>query len=272
LPEEDRGDVSQAVGCELRQLWRDAEVCELNATYDYNANLHPRATQSTVDCTGASGAESMSIRLHDLALEIDGKERLRVIHRASGAEIVPLDLGMMAVSFAPLTHHILSSVSNSCMIANKPFHPFSWSFNEREKGVYRFPRLVFGRCIARRAGWCVHRENLPHRRKGDTDFSYFLRIRRWQRDLGLPEEVFVSGGTYFEWMEEKNFDRQSWNRRKPQYIHFRNHFLVSILEKIISEVRAWLYIEEMLPDQTSWAHWRLHRPVEAVIDCYVAQG
>jgi hypothetical protein len=272
LAKSDRSGVLKSVGLELRQLWGDTQPCELGAIYDYNANLHPRVTSSVVDCVETPGVSPDSISLHDLALKADGQKGIRLVHRGSGAEIVPLDLGMMAVSFAPLIHHLLSSIGSTCMVSNKPFHPFSWSFDRRGKGTYRFPRLFFGHCVARRAGWCVHRESLPHRQKGDTDFSYFLRVRRWQRELGLPDEVFVSAGTYSEWIEEKNFNRQSWNRRKPQYIHFANHFLVAVLEKLVSEVRAWLYIEEMLPDQASWARWSFHRPMEAVIDCYVTQA
>lgn len=256
-------DVRRAV----RHLWPDAEPCEIIATFDYNANLHPRVTDSSIIYDDLRvGSDDMT--LEELTLKIGPGGRLMLIHAPSGRSILPLDLGMMASALKPLMQHFLLSIGNIDAVLHKtPFHQYYWSFKPHQQGpVETFPRLVFGRCIVRRKAWSVAPEKLPVGDPKETDFKYFLRVRRWQRALGLPDEVFVCSEFATEGIRQNQNSRQPWNRRKPQYIHFGNHFLVEVLRKLVGELNARLYIEEALPDRDSWNRWGLRRPTELVLD------
>jgi Lantibiotic dehydratase, N terminus len=256
----------------LRDTWTGGMLCEILASHDFNVNLHPRITELAVDCAEEDKVTPENFQIKDLQIKRAPDQRISLAHRESGTEIIPLATGMMSMSFAPLTQHLLSTFSSTRMISSRPFHPFSWSLPAQEESVRCLPRMVFGRCILRRRAWLILREALPLRAGQDTDFGYFLQVRRWQRTMGIPDEVFATIEPYAGGESEAHEgSRQSWNRRKPQYIDFRNFFLVDVLAKLISEVRTRLYIEEMLPGRTDWDHWSLHRPTELILNFLVAR-
>jgi hypothetical protein len=63
-------------------------------------------------------------------------------------------------------------------------------------------------------------------------------------------------------------NRHTINLRKPQYIHFANVLLLNVLEKLIAEIKSFLYVEEALPNRTDLAALGLSRPFEFVADVY----
>jgi hypothetical protein len=256
----------------LRERWPERNLYELASTYDFNPNLHPRLTDELVDCADEFIGESDMTRLNDLTLAIDNDDRLRIVNTKLGQPVRLLDMGITAMSFAPLTHHLLTSVDNISWISLKLFHPFFWAPRSSVAAVETYPRLVLGRCILRRRGWVISRDHLPVRAPAESDFAYFMKIWRWRRDLGLPVEVFISLGAFFDWVLEKGSGRKLWNSRKPQYVHFGNYLLVRVFEKLVSEARTPVYIEEMLPAEQTWGTAGSTRPFELVLDFAMDSG
>lgn len=257
----------------LQNTWTGGTPCEILASHDFNVNLHPRITELLVDCAEEDRLTPENLKIKDLQVKQVPGQGIAVVHRESGMKIIPLSMGMMAMSFAPLTQHLLSSFSSTCMISSRPFHPFSWALPAQKESIRSVPRMIFGHCILRRRAWLIVRDALPQRASRDTDFGYFLQVRRWQRRIGIPDEVFATVEPFADGESQAHErSRQSWNRRKPQYIDFRNFFLVDLLAKLISEVKTRLYIEEMLPGRTDWDHWNVYRPTEFILNFLVPKN
>ena len=253
---------------ELRQILQEAYPhsipSELMTTFDFNVNLHPRGTEFVID-QEAGAAES--IQLSDLNIRLEENGQIALFHRDWGTKITALHLGMMEVSFATFSQHFLSRLSSLCMIASKPFHPYHWNSGTQKSPVEAFPRLVYGRCVLRRRGWSLLPEALPHRERDDTDFTYLMRIQRWRRDLGLPEEAFVLADE----TPAQQGSRKAWNSRKPQYIHFGNFFLVDVFSKLVADGGKRLYIEEMLPSRAEWNQYSSRRTTEVILNLCIVQ-
>jgi len=58
--------------------------------------------------------------------------------------------------------------------------------------IRRLPRIRLGNVVLQRQHWRVSPALLPARQDGMTDSERFLSWRRWRREHGLPERVFVS--------------------------------------------------------------------------------
>lgn len=118
----------------------------------------------------------------------------------------------------------------------------------------------------RRKGWAVPLSKLPQRGPKDNDYLYFILITKWCTELGLPDEVFVTADFSLKDGSRSADSRHSLNHRKPQYIRFGNILLLNVLEKLIAQVTAFLYIEEALPGRADLAALGLSRPLEFVAD------
>jgi hypothetical protein len=245
------------------------EPCQLRATFDYNANLVPTMTSRAIDyADDMSLSRERRIDLCDLEVRA-ASGRAVLIHRSSQRQLTPLDYGKMAPALYPPLYRLLVLLGSTTEIAQRLFEPYLWRGPEQEPTrAEHFPRIRFGACLLRRRGWSIPAGDLPHAREGESRLKRLVRVRRWQRERGLPDEVFVRATSLLEWKNQaqRRQDRQTWNRRKPQYIDFRNDFLIDVLDKMIEHTETRLYIEEMLPDRASWRQWGLKRPVECVID------
>jgi Lantibiotic dehydratase, N terminus len=260
----------------LKHVWRQAEPCEMLATFDFNINLRPLVTKRAINYGNDPSIGPDGIELGNLFVRLDTCENIVVTEGVSSRhEIVPVNFGMMATPFEPPLDYLLLCLGTADPVIYKPFDPYSWDLRrEGQRTVIRFPRLSFGRCILRRLGWSVLREGLPQRDSKESDFAYFLRVRRWQRQLELPDEVFARARTFKECLprSDEPANHKSRNLFKPQYIHFGNYFLADILGGLFKETSTQLYIEEMLPEWSSLKNWKLQRPVEFVVDACVESG
>jgi len=253
----------------LREAYPRSTPCELAATFDFNVNLHPPITEALVDSLDENVGVG-EIKLNDLSLRLESNGRIALIHHDWDTEITAMDLGMMEISFANASHHFLSSLSNFCFIVSRPFHPYNWISVTQKKPVEAFPRLVFGRCILRRKAWSVLPDHLPHMKQDETDFAYFLRVQQWRRNLGIPEEVFVFTELFADDEPAEPVSRKAWNRRKPQYVHFQNFFLVNVFAKLIADTKKRLYVEEALPRREQWERRGSKRTTEVILNLCIA--
>jgi hypothetical protein len=254
---------------------RDRAVpCELLATFDYNVNVAPRVTDTVINYVGTPHDEGRTVELGELSLSLREGGEIVLTHADGGrdAEIAPVVFGMMAPTFQPPLEFLLLSLGTSEPVLYKPFDPHLWETEEdATTPVLRFPRLTCGACIVRRRGWSVLRTEVPARTETETDADYFARVRRWQRRIGLPDEVFVRARTFKRRLPRSGGRPEQRNRilHKPQYVHFAHYFLVDLLDQIAEQSGSRLYIEEALPDAKDWAGQETARPVEFVIDSVV---
>jgi len=251
----------------LRRLWGDAEPCELLASFDFNVNLHPPVTERLIDYCNVSTGGLPAVHLSDLSIMVGNDSQIVLFDEKSQREIVPVTFGMMATPFEPPLEYLLLSLGGADPVMYQPFDPYSWHVGPAMRGpIVRFPRLAFGRCIVRRLGWSIVREALPVRTQDESDFRYFLRVRRWQKSIGLPDEVFMRARTRGESFQGSLSGKRNRHVHKPQYIHFGNHFTLDVMTDLFREATSHVYVEEMLPDWNSLDKSELSRPVELVLD------
>lgn len=247
-----------------------AEICELAATFDFNVNLHPHFTRTSINYSGKYQPGFNSLTLGELMASLDSDGHIRLTCGDLEREIIPADFGMMADLFQPFAYRLLVMLGGAPAFSPFLFNPYWWPRPPSENsGVVHFPRLRFGRCIVRRRAWAIPKEQLPIRQRNESDVFYFSRVRAWQKTLGLPEQVFVREAEAQKWITgvQQKPGRKQWLKHKPEYVHFGNFFLLQVFEKLVADVER-LYVEEMLPGPESWQHWGMSRPMEFVVDLH----
>lgn len=261
-------DLSQA----LSHLWKAAEPCTIYATFDYNLNSGPAITERVIDYAGDAIPGGKSIPLGSLSIGVTTDGGLRL--SAGERDVAPVHFGSMSSAFQPLIPALLLAMGRSEPILVRPFDPRNWGpMPSTLPDVARFPRLVFGRCVARRRGWLIRKAALPGRMPGEQPFPYFKRVRKWQRELELPDEVFVRVRALGERGDQDGMDaRSSGLPHKPQYVDFRNYFLVESLDDLFKDVLTAAYFEEALPSLEDWAALDRGRAMEMAVDVRIDSG
>jgi Lantibiotic dehydratase, N terminus len=261
-------ELSQA----LSHLWKAAEPCTIYATFDYNLNSGPAMTERVIDYAGDAIYGDKSIPLGSLTIAVTAEGGLRL--STGDRAVAPVHFGAMSSAFQPLIPALLLAMGRSEPILVRPFDPRNWGpMPATLPDVARFPRLVFGRCIARRRGWLIRKAALPKRTRGEQAFTYFSRVRKWQRELELPDEVFVRVRALGERGDQDGMDaRSSGLPHKPQYLDFRNYFLVESLDDLLKDVLTAAYFEEALPSLEDWAPLDLGRAIELAVDACIDAG
>lgn len=250
----------------LRQLWKPAEPCTIYTSFDYNLNSCPLIADRVIDYAGDAKHGDKSIPLGSLLISVNSDGELRL--SAGDLDVIPVHLGSMSSAFQPLIPALLLALARSEPILVRPFDPRNWGpISAAVPDVAPFPRLVFGRCIARRRGWLIRKAALPQRNSGEQSFTYFGRVRKWQRQLELPDEVFVRVRALGESSEhEGSAARSSGLYRKPQYVDFRSYFLVESMDDLLKDTLTAAYFEEALPSMEDWNAHGLQRAVEMAVD------
>ncbi len=138
------------------------------------------------------------------------------------------------------------------------------------------PRVIYeGQLVLQRKAWFVPKELLPLRTKQETDWQYFERLNSWRSEQGMPEEIFLFVNARENQNNQENVDTDAAKRvtrddYKPQYISFRNPFMVKLFDGLLSKVMSSLKIEEMLPNSEQMAEIAGKKYVtECVVQWYV---
>lgn len=94
------------------------------------------------------------------------------------------------------------------------------------------PKIIIDEVIViQRKSWQISNLNLP--RNIEKSYKYYFEIKKWQLELGIPNEVFL---------------KSKEPRIKPQYINFESVLLFEVFVDWFLKNNTPLIIEEMNPD------------------------
>lgn len=229
-----------------------AELCD-DSEFSFNANLHPRLTDYEINypanVTGLRPETNLALGELDVCPAGDpgAGGRLRLVHRGSGREVLPVDLGFLArvrrpplfrvlELFSPLFHHRL----NLPWRKSPRLAPRAATAEDGSEVLYR-PRIVFEqRVLLSRRSWRVPaallHEMVHETPPGDT----LYRLNRWRRSQGMPRDVY-----FFLLPPLGETDMQATG--KPQYLSFSSGLMVEMLLEVVRQHSGPVVFEEMLP-------------------------
>lgn len=122
--------------------------------------------------------------------------------------------------------------------------------NSSTEGIQYLHRIVFdGWLVIQRRTWYIKKELVPHKETGESEWEFLIRIQQWRRRLDIPDEVFVyaydrRNQEILTPDESKKLRRDDY---KPQYVSFKNPFLVRLFSKCVDKTPKTIRITEMLP-------------------------
>lgn len=221
----------------------DAVFAEVTGGYDTtNLNLHPAITPYELVCPGdvSFRSESEQISVDELSVLHDEKTgRLRLHSWRLDREVIPLYLGFIIPPALPDVQRAMLLFSRT-IFARIDMWGGTHASGQTTTIRHR-PRIRCGDVIVSRRRWIVHPGFLPVR---DCDAEAFLAWRRWQRDNGLPQRVFVSLGA----VPLKPDASGAIPAVKPQFVDFGSVLSLQLLERLAREGNRMIVLEEMLPD------------------------
>lgn len=244
----------------------DDEVMVENCDYShFNANIHPPLMPYEVWLPGSQNSlpPEKQIMVTDISVVYDSSaERLNLIHNKSGKKTYFFDLGFQSIMSRSKLFQILSLFSKAQYIY--PSHVINVVNNmanekagikhvEDYKGILVRPRICYeDLVILQRKQWIVPYDFIPFKTAKETDAEYFKKVNLWRIENNIPDEVFVYI-SYFRAFGFKNEKKKTAKKKsvgddhKPQYINFKNPFLVSLFAKLCDKASDAMRIEEMLP-------------------------
>ncbi|WP_017573702.1 lantibiotic dehydratase, partial [Nocardiopsis halotolerans] len=258
-----------------------AVLAELHGGYETtNLNIHPVVTDYEIVCPGdhSDRPAEEQILLDDLFLVHDeAADRVRLVSRRLEREVVPVYLGYLMPLALPEVQQVLLCFSPSGMAQMD-----LWAGTGQpvpQQGVTPYPRLVLGDLVLQRRMWKMSVADFPERDPGRDDAEYFLRVRRWQRDLGLPERIFAqidnaatrSGAVESEEPVQEGGGTKRAAGRKPLPVDFGSWHSVQLLEQMVLAASSRLVLTEALPDTDGlWLRDEHGRPhvSEMLIELY----
>ena len=207
-----------------------------------NLNLHDRLTDYQLVCPGETGSvpAEEQIALDDLYLEHDeSADRVVLRSRRLNREVIPVYLGYLMPIVLPAISRILVLFSPSTMATLRPWGGVPAP--EQSDGVACRPRVRFRNVVLRRRSWTVEAGALPQRRPEDSDATWLLSWRSWQRAHDLPQQVFAR-------CDAPSGTRQPvWLESKPHYVDFESLHSLVVLDHLARSAGGEVRLEEMLP-------------------------
>lgn len=225
-----------------------AVLTEAPGLYGSNLNLRTPATRHVLDLpyTVAPPDPARRLPLSDLVVAHEpATDTLHLVSDRLGERIRPLHTGMMAEFWLPPP---LRQLIDGFGPAPSVLHASVPMFLPRDAdplagGVLSLPRIEVGLVTLSRACWALPARDLPARRKGEADASFWLRFAGWLAEHGIPERFFArilpGGGESF---------RVELKSRKPTYVDAAIWHLVATLERSVSEGGDLVVLTEALPD------------------------
>lgn len=223
----------------------------------FNANLHPPLMPFEIRIPGGHNSLNIDLQIPvtDLAVRIENRQ-LILYHQPSGKKVFIFDLGFQGHGGRSPLFQLLEKFTAAKYWS---VHPVNQSINlgvqgtpenKDQKNVQISPRIIFEDwLVLQRKSWSIDRSQLPVKKSDETEAAYFVRVNEWRIALNIPDEVFVfvasRGGQ--EMLKPEQARKLRRDDYKPQYIAFKNPFLIRLFNKCAEKVPNRLKIEEMLP-------------------------
>lgn len=234
-----------------------AVLAELHGGYETtNLNIHPAVTDYEIVCPGdhSDRPTDEQIPLGDLAIVHDeSADRLRLLSRRLGREVVPVYLGYLMPMALPEIQQVLMCFSPSGMAQIDLWAGTGQPVPDR--GVTAYPRLVLGNLVLQRRMWKMSAADFPVRKPDENEAEHLLRVRRWQRGLGLPERVFAQIDNAAPGAGPAESDepvRETGTKRvagrKPLPVDFAAPPSIRLLEQMVLAASSRIVVTEAAPD------------------------
>lgn len=204
-------------------------LAEIQEQSFFNPNQHPHLTPYQIQLNGKSAGDKTAFTLGSLCLRKE-RNRINLIHRPSQKRIETLDLGMQSSKERGAFYQFLMHFSRSKRLGMEAVLAAirqEYAVMIRE-GIRFVPRLEYKGIILKRKEWVIEKKALSQRRKGQSLGSYILDLNLWQKELALPEWLFVQADG------------------KPLAVNFKIPHLVLLFENLIANSERF-NITEMLP-------------------------
>lgn len=243
--------VTEALRQDSQEIHPEAHLLEDHDASTFNANLHPPLLSYEVWMPGGHNAlpaeqqvpvTEMVVRRTEAGIELrNGKTDalLYVFDLGFQGEIGRSPLFRMLKRFSPAAPFYLQQVTSSFL-----------KHLRKPDQVYLIPRITLGdRVIIQRKTWVIPQAQLPQRTPEDNAWTYYRKVRLWQRSLDLPDHAFVNITQRWE-LDNLPADKRAKVRRddyKPQYIDFASPLVVRLFEKLVERVPVSMRVVEMLP-------------------------
>jgi hypothetical protein len=256
--------VTEEVRAWNHSLYQDEVFVEnCDASY-FNGNLHPPLMPFEVWMP--SGHNNLPVEqqipVTELHVEFDTTcNILQLIHTPTRKRMHIFDLGFqghlgrsklfqLLKQFTAAEYLSAQPVINAANKMSKNLTSAT-SDKKNETKIWTQPRIIYeDNLILQRKAWLMSKELLPVRDSQETHWHYFARVNLWRIKLGMPDEafVFVNSRLQPQMLDDDARRKMGRDDYKPQYISFKNPFLVKLFEKLIQKVPTTMRIEEMLPN------------------------
>jgi hypothetical protein len=130
----------------------------------------------------------------------------------------------------------------------------------RAGGVLSLPRLIAGHVTLSRRKWAFAAGEMPTRRRGEHDCSFWLRLADWLAGQGMPERFYLRA---FRLGQEAW--RPDLKNRKPIYVDLAIWHLVALMERAVVGPRDLVVITEALPDLAAAPRYGLSQHVTELL-------
>ncbi|HZU66443.1 MAG TPA: thiopeptide-type bacteriocin biosynthesis protein [Ktedonobacteraceae bacterium] len=245
------GNLDELLSSWVASLHEDGEAMEMPVVGDWS-NLQGEigVTRQTLRWPAELSNEGDGERtreLRELRLRANPNDETLYFIDAQGKVIAPLYLGVVPT-------HLISHAVRLFLMLLDPWvsdYPVGWNlhrFSQRDTApteIEYFARVEEGRVILRRARWRIPVDQVPIRQKGESDFDFFVRVQRWQREHNLPDEVFASS-------ERAQLTLQA-KARKPVWISFSSPHTLELLRQLLDKDVLAINLTEALPNRHQ--HW-----------------
>ncbi len=231
-------EVEEAV-CNANEGLTTKDLAEICGDANFNANFHPPLLPFEISYPtgelGDAGAHMSSLDL-EIGPAYGNVNRLRLRHRQTGTEVIPVDLGFLNPRMRPPLYQLLARCSPpsnlSLPLPDIPRLPNTDEAGADERTVnedantdsekeespritYRPQIVLNGSLILARKQWLVPDGLFPTRSPGETGSDYFLRVGQWRRKHDLPREVYARIRPHYERPPETSPSEEGPKRTPP---------------------------------------------------------
>lgn len=209
-----------------------------------NLNLRSSPTPYEITYPGSVSNRPAAEQIHlsDLDVVHDAAtDRLRLVWRSRGEQVLPLHLGILVDWALPWTYRLLMQAFGVSSFCQLPQRLSGLSFLTPGQGVRRLPRLCLGNVVIARASWVVSSGDAPLREKNESALSHLIRVTRWLAEHGIPRQCFVRAAT------AAGVSKSLGKNRKPCYVDFSNQVFLRVFGQIAAQPDRMLVFQEVLP-------------------------